>query len=135
MRFKNIFKGRFDLYSTSFRCISCNSTREATNEEYMSSDFWPGSLSNNTYFFDGQLLKLWYHLRNKTPGTSERKFIEALEEVYSVAVDVSTNTISTGLKKTSFAGTEPVMLAVTIHLECTPTATSSCTGIKRRKSE
>ncbi len=83
MRFKNIFKGRFDLYSTSFRCISCNSTREATNEEYMSSDFWPGSLSNNTYFFDGQLLKLWYHLRNKTPGTSERKFIEALEEVSS----------------------------------------------------
>ena len=47
----------------------------------MQGDFWPGALSNNTYFCESFALQLWYHLRHKAPGTSERKFVEALEEI------------------------------------------------------
>lgn len=59
----------------------CNKSRDVSNHEYLCSGYWLGSLSNNTYFFDESMLEMWYHLRHKTPGTSERKFVETLEEV------------------------------------------------------
>ncbi len=45
----------------------------------MCEGYWPGALSNQNYFFDERMLHLWYHIRHKIPGTSDRKFIEALE--------------------------------------------------------
>ncbi len=74
-------QGRFDLHNSLFRCKDCQSTRDATIEEYLCSGYWPGSISNNSYFFEEEMLKMWYHLRHKTPGTSERKFVETLEEI------------------------------------------------------
>lgn len=47
----------------------------------MCGGYWHGALSNQNYFFDERMLQLWYHIRHKTPGTSERKFIEGLEEL------------------------------------------------------
>jgi hypothetical protein len=47
----------------------------------MCSGYWPGSLSNTSYYFEDRFLQMWYHLRHKTPGTSEGKFIEAFEEI------------------------------------------------------
>ncbi|XP_057370011.1 uncharacterized protein LOC130691120 [Daphnia carinata] len=74
-------EGRFDLKNTEFWCSECKQSRLATNEEYMCSGYWPGSLSNCSYFFEENLLRMWHRLRHKTPGTSERKFIETLEEI------------------------------------------------------
>ena len=74
-------EGRFDVTSTQFVCSVCKKSRLATNEEYMFCGYWPGSLSHNSYFIEEDLLSLWHHLRHKTPGTSERKFVETLEEI------------------------------------------------------
>ena len=79
------FLGRFDISTTAFRCnnAECNIIREATTLEYISSGYWPGSATNTNYFFDEFLLEKWYHERHKTPGTSEQKFVEHLEEISS----------------------------------------------------
>ncbi|EFX66125.1 hypothetical protein DAPPUDRAFT_116662 [Daphnia pulex] len=74
-------EGRFDVTSTLFVCSVCKESRLATNEEYMYSGYWPGSLSHNSYFIEEDLISFWHHLRHKTPGTSERKFVETLEEI------------------------------------------------------
>ena len=74
-------EGRFDLNNTEFVCSACKTSHVASNEEYLCSGYWPGSLSNNSYFIEEDLLCMWYHLRHKTPGTSERKFIETLQEI------------------------------------------------------
>ncbi|KAK4024214.1 hypothetical protein OUZ56_009601 [Daphnia magna] len=74
-------EGRFDLTSTQFVCSVCKESRLATNEEYMFSGYWLGSLSHNSYFIEEDLLSFWHHLRHKTPGTSERKYVETLEEI------------------------------------------------------
>ncbi|KAK4003721.1 hypothetical protein OUZ56_005476 [Daphnia magna] len=74
-------EGRFDLNTTEFVCCVCKASRIASNEDYLCSGYWPSSLSNNSYFTEEDLLGMWYHLRHKTPGTSERKFIETLQEI------------------------------------------------------
>ena len=74
-------EGRFDVTSTQFVCSVCKKSRLATNEEYMYSGYWPGSLSHNSYFIVEDLLSFGHHLSHKTPGTSERKFVETLEEI------------------------------------------------------
>lgn len=74
-------EGRFDLNTTQFVCSVCNASQIASNEDYLCSGYWPGSLSNNSYFIEEDLLGMWHHLRHKTPGTSERKFIETLQEI------------------------------------------------------
>jgi len=43
------------------------------------SQFWPGAPENSPYLFDEDVLALWFHLRNKCPGTSLSKFLETLE--------------------------------------------------------
>ncbi|KAK4007339.1 hypothetical protein OUZ56_012499 [Daphnia magna] len=72
---------RFDFNTTEFVSSVCNASHLATNEEYMCSGYWPGSSSNNSSFIEEDLLCLWYHLRHKTPGTSERKLIKSLQEI------------------------------------------------------
>lgn len=42
---------------------------------------WPGSLSNNYFFIEEDLLVMWYRCRHKTPGTSEQKFVETQQEI------------------------------------------------------
>ncbi|EFX80120.1 hypothetical protein DAPPUDRAFT_103578 [Daphnia pulex] len=59
----------------------CNASQIVSNEDYLCSGYWSGSLSNNSYFIEEDLLGMWHHLRHKTPGTSERKFIETLQEI------------------------------------------------------
>ncbi|KZS01344.1 Uncharacterized protein APZ42_002032, partial [Daphnia magna] len=72
---------RFDFNTTEFVSSVCNASHLATNEEYMCSGYWPGSSSNNSSFIEEDLLCLWYHLRHKTTGTSERNLIESLQEI------------------------------------------------------
>ena len=62
-------------------CSACKTSHVASNEEYLCSEYWPGSLSNNSFFIEEDLLCMWYYLRHKTLGTSERKFIETLQEI------------------------------------------------------
>ena len=49
--------------------------------DYFKSEFLPGSLVVTSYLFDSSLLRLLYHLKQKTPGTSRNKFCETLHEI------------------------------------------------------
>lgn len=70
--------GRYDLNSTEFICQECGHIEVATEEDYVKSGWWPGAPKNGSYLFAIDLLVFWNHLSHKTPGTSERKFLETL---------------------------------------------------------
>ena len=67
--------------SAAFQCLNCKFYREATAIDYIKSDYWPGSLGSTSYLFDSSLLRLLFHLKHKTPGTSVNKFCETLNEI------------------------------------------------------
>ena len=50
---------------------------EAAAIDYIKS----GSLGATSYLFDSSLLRLLFHLKYKTPGTSVNKFCETLNEI------------------------------------------------------
>lgn len=74
--------GRFDLSSAAFRCCdeSCNEIIESTREDYVSNQYWPAS-EKSSYLVDEKVLESWYHIRNLSPGTSEKAFVEHLERL------------------------------------------------------
>lgn len=75
--------GRFDLNLSIFYCNNCNHEGEAQIEDYIRSGWWPGSpnLAKLSYLFSMNLLDFWFNLMHKSPGTSERKFLEILGEM------------------------------------------------------
>ena len=75
------FVGRFDCFSTVLECTKCNASRSPTVAEYVLFGYWPGSVTNENYFFEEQWLLLYYHIRYKTGGTSQQKIVEAIEEM------------------------------------------------------
>ena len=81
--FHLFFSGRFDCYSAVFHCCKCKCSRVPTVEEYIVSGYWPGSASNENYFFEEQSLLFNYHLRHKSPGLSMQKVVETLEKMSS----------------------------------------------------
>jgi hypothetical protein len=56
-------------------------SRSPTVSEYVVSGYWPGSVTNQNYFFEEQCFLLYYHIRHKTSGTSQQKIVEAIEEM------------------------------------------------------
>ncbi|KZS18187.1 Uncharacterized protein APZ42_015713 [Daphnia magna] len=74
-------EGRFDLSYPEFKCSECEGVMKAAENDLISSGWWPGSPKNMSYLFSADLLIMWNHLVHKTPGTSERKFIETLCEI------------------------------------------------------
>ncbi len=76
-----LFIGRFDLNYPEFKCSECEGVMIAAENDFISSGWWPGSPKNMNYLFSADLLIMWNHLVHKTPGTSERKFIETLCEI------------------------------------------------------
>ena len=77
--------GRFDLNWSEFKCSSCKAVNSATESDFVASGWWPGSPKHKSYLFSMELLIFWKHLSHKTPGTSERKFLETLNEVSKLA--------------------------------------------------
>lgn len=75
--------GRFDVDSCSFKCLSCSSVKEASKTDYFNIGFWSGSPEEgeSSYLFSCSLLKMWYYTKHNTPGTSEMKFIETIEDI------------------------------------------------------
>ena len=69
------------MFCPYFKCVACGGSFEPLFNDFIFSGYWPGSATNTNYFFDEVLLKFWFHLRHKTPGTSEQKFVESLEEM------------------------------------------------------
>lgn len=57
----------------------------ATESDLIASGWWPGTPKTKSYLFSMDLLILWKHLAHKTPGTSERKFLETLGEISKLA--------------------------------------------------
>ncbi|XP_046640243.1 uncharacterized protein LOC124322600 [Daphnia pulicaria] len=74
-------EGRFDLSYPEFKCSECEGVMIAAENDLISSGWWPGSPKNMSYLFSADLLIMWNHLVHKTPGTSERKFIETFCEI------------------------------------------------------
>lgn len=85
------FAGRFDLNGVQFRCstIECRSVQEVTASDFVASGFWPGSPTRTAYLFSTSVMLHWFHLKHKTPGTSEMKYVELLEAVSKDAGRVS----------------------------------------------
>ena len=53
----------------------------APESDLIASGWWPGTPKTKSYLFSMDLLIMWKHLAHKTPGTSERKFLETLGEI------------------------------------------------------
>lgn len=62
-------------------CLECPFLRDATASDYLSAGFWPGCPSVGSYLFSDDLFIHWQHTQHKSPGSSERKFIETLEDI------------------------------------------------------
>ena len=79
---KCVVIGRFDLYSTTFTCGSCEKSKNANIQQYLISGFWPGFPSSEcSYLFCTGVLNLWHRLKNNTPGTSLMKYVETLKAI------------------------------------------------------
>ena len=67
--------------STSFRCEVCDSVYSATDHDYVSAGYWPGIPDQKSHYYCQKLLRFWYHLKHKAPGTSEGQYLNILEEI------------------------------------------------------
>jgi hypothetical protein len=76
-----LFLGRFDIMSTTFKCKFCESAFDASDSDYVSAGYWPGILEHQSHYFCQKMLRFWYHLKHKAPGTSEGQFVKILEEL------------------------------------------------------
>lgn len=72
-----------------FKCSRCDGENLATAADYIVSNWWPGAPTAMSYIFSTEVLMEWYRLRHKTPGLSEIKFVEILEEASKAAGRVS----------------------------------------------
>ena len=66
---------------TSFRCSLYDSVRSATDHDYVCAGYWPGIPDQQSHYYCRNVLRFWYHLKHKTPGTSEGQFLKILEEI------------------------------------------------------
>ena len=76
------FTGRFLLKATVFECTKCTHRSEASIDDYIFSEFWPGSTSKNiSYLFSNEAMLLRHHIEHKSPGSSENMYVESLVEI------------------------------------------------------
>ncbi|KAK4007796.1 hypothetical protein OUZ56_012948 [Daphnia magna] len=64
-------EGRLHLHCASFKCSRCDGVMNAELEDYIGSGYWPGNPKTLGIFFATSLLKLYFHLKNYLPGSSE----------------------------------------------------------------
>lgn len=76
----SLFLGRFDLNAGTFSCTICSFHKNADKLDYVKSSFWPGDCENPVYLFSEEVLSHFHHTQHRTPGSSESKFLETLEE-------------------------------------------------------
>ena len=66
------------------RCASCNWVFEPMSnvELLVRNGYWPGNLSSSSsaYIFHQDLFRMWDILQKRMPGTSQKSFLEGLEE-------------------------------------------------------
>ena len=53
------------------------------------SNLWPGSLKRLSYFIKEEVFELWDSLRKRMPGTSEKSFLDMLNDISSLHGRVS----------------------------------------------
>ncbi|KAK4037135.1 hypothetical protein OUZ56_029175 [Daphnia magna] len=71
-------EGRFDLHCAAFKCSHCDGVMNAELEDYIGSGYWPGNPKTLGVFFTTSFLKLYFHLKNYLPGSSEYGLLKAL---------------------------------------------------------
>ncbi|EFX63936.1 hypothetical protein DAPPUDRAFT_334795 [Daphnia pulex] len=71
-------EGRFDLHCAAFKCSRCDGVMNAELEDYIGSGYWPGNPKTLGIFFTTSFLKLYFHLKNYLPGSSEYILLKAL---------------------------------------------------------
>ncbi|KZS16465.1 Uncharacterized protein APZ42_017842 [Daphnia magna] len=71
-------EGRFHLHCASFKCSRCDGVMNAELEDYIGSGYWPGNPKTLGIFFMTLFLKLYFHLKNYLPGSSEYGLLKAL---------------------------------------------------------
>ena len=76
--FKFLISGRFDLHCAAFKCSRCDGVMNAELEDYIGSGYWPGNPKTLGIFFTTSFLKLYFHLKNYLPGSSEYGLLKAL---------------------------------------------------------
>lgn len=67
--------GRVDLNVPVFHCATCNLSIQASNSDYINSDFFPGNLSSLSYLFTSTTLQLRKFMKYNSPSFSEMKFL------------------------------------------------------------
>lgn len=81
--FINLFLllGRFDINSTSFKCVSCSAFLMPTLADILGNGYWPANPKSLNVLFSQDLLLLWNTMQKRMPGCSESSFIKSLEDI------------------------------------------------------
>ena len=73
--------GRVDLNVPVFHCATCNLSIQASNSDYINSDFFPGNLSSLSYLFTSTTLQLRKFMKYNSPSFSEMKFLRSIQDL------------------------------------------------------
>ena len=74
--------GRYDLYKFSCKCYECGSTFDPFNiGTLISTGYWPSSFKSSSYLFDENVFLTWDVFRKRMPGTSEKSFLDSLNDL------------------------------------------------------
>ncbi|XP_046861275.1 uncharacterized protein LOC124454529 [Xenia sp. Carnegie-2017] len=74
-------QGRFDINSTSFKCVSCSAFLMPTLADILGNGYWPANPKSLNVLFSQDLLLLWNTMQKRMPGCSESSFIRSLEDI------------------------------------------------------
>ena len=75
--------GRFDFNKCLVKCSNCDFVCEPLSDVQLivRNGYWPGSLkSSSSYIFHQDLFRMWNTFQKQMPGTSQKSFLEGLEE-------------------------------------------------------
>ncbi|XP_028403973.1 uncharacterized protein LOC114526573 [Dendronephthya gigantea] len=75
--------GRFDFNKYTTKCVNCSLVCEPLSnlQLILQNGYWPGSVGSSlSYIFDQDLFRLWDIFQKRMPGTSQKSFLEGLEE-------------------------------------------------------
>ena len=78
----SFYLGRYQLFKFTCLCHNCGSEFDPfTLEILLSTRLWPCSLGKLSYFIEEDVFLLWDAFRKRMPGTSEKSFLDSLNDL------------------------------------------------------
>ena len=76
--------GRFDLHKFKCLCQQCGGIFDPfVMQTLISSGYWPSSFKNVNYIIHEDVFLSWDMFRKRMPGSSEKSFLESLNDLAS----------------------------------------------------